>query len=92
MLKCIKVDLPENKIVIAKSGKSNIKYVYYILKSYRNKKGQPTGKTISIGKYDEEENKLIPNDNFFEIFDCKIQVKIKGLKETKGENKCVKMI
>ena len=87
MLKCIKVDLPENKIVIAKSRKSNIKYVYYILKSYRNKKGQPTGKTISIGKYDEEENKLIPNDNFFEIFDCEIQVKIKGLKETKGENK-----
>ena len=87
MLKCIKVDLPENKIIIAKSGKSNIKYVYYILKSYRNKKGQPTGKTISIGKYVEDENKLIPNDNFFDIFDCEIQVKIKGLKETDGENK-----
>ena len=85
MINCIKVDLPKNKIIIAKSGKNNIKYVYYILKSYRNEKGQPTGKTISIGKYDEEENKLIPNDNFFEIFDCEIQVKIKGLKKTKGE-------
>ena len=87
MLKCVKVDLPKNRITIAKSGENNIKYVYYILKSYRNEKGQPTGKTISIGKYDETENKLIPNDNFFDIFDCEINIKIKGLKENAGENK-----
>ena len=86
MLKCIKVDLPENKITITKSGENGIKYVYYILKSYRNKKGQPTGKTISIGKYDEKENKLIPNDNFFDIFDCEITVKVKGLKENNNKN------
>ena len=49
MLKFIKVDLPKDKIVISKSGKSQIKYVYYILKSYRNEKGQPTGKFISLG-------------------------------------------
>ena len=83
MLNIIKVDVPKDKTFIAKSGKNEIKYVYYILKSYRNEKGQPTGKTISIGKYDEEENKLIPNDNFFEIFDCEITIKVNGLKTTK---------
>ena len=83
MLNIIKVDVPKDKTFIAKSGKNQIKYVYYILKSYRNEKGQPTGKTISIGKYDEEENKLIPNDNFFEIFDCEITIKVNGLKTTK---------
>ena len=83
MLDIIKVDVPKEKIFIAKSGKNQIKYVYYILKSYRNEKGQPTGKTISIGKYDEKENKLIPNDNFFEIFDCEITIKVNGLKTTK---------
>ena len=54
MLDFIKVDLPKEKVFIAKSGKNQIKYVYYILKSYRNEKNQPTGKTISIGRYDEE--------------------------------------
>ena len=83
MLDIIKVDVPKDKTFIAKSGKNQIKYVYYILKSYRNEKGQPTGKTISIGKYDEKENKLIPNDNFFEIFDCEITIKVNGLKTTK---------
>lgn len=83
MLDIIKVDVPKEKTFIAKSGKNQIKYVYYILKSYRNEKGQPTGKTISIGKYDEKENKLIPNDNFFEIFDCEITIKVNGLKTTK---------
>ena len=81
MIDCIKVDLPKEKIIIVKSGKKQIKYVYYILKSYRNEKGQPTGKTISIGKYDAKENKLIPNDNFFKIFDCEITIKVNGLKD-----------
>ena len=80
MLDFIKVELPKNKIVIVKSGKNKIKYVYYILKSYRNEKGQPTSKTVSIGKYDETENKLIPNNNFFKYFDCDIKVKVIGEK------------
>ncbi len=80
MLDFIKVDLPKNKIVIVKSGKNKIKYVYYILKSYRNEKGQPTGKTVSIGKYDEINNKLIPNNNFFKYFDCNIKVEVIGEK------------
>ena len=81
MLDIIKVDVPKNRTFIAKSGKSQIKYVYYILKSFRNEKGQPTGKSVSIGKFLEDENKLIPNDNFFKIFDCEISVKVIGLKD-----------
>lgn len=80
MLEIIKVDMPKDKVFIAKSGKSKIKYVYYILKSYRNEKNQPTGKTVSIGRYDEDNNKLIPNDNFFKYFDCEIDIKVKGEK------------
>ena len=80
MLEIIKVDLPKRKVFIAESGKSKIKYVYYILKSYRNEKGQPTGKSVSIGKFDEENNKLIPNDNFFKYFDCNIKVDVIGEK------------
>ncbi len=80
MLDFIKVDLPKNKIVIVKSGKNQIKYVYYILKSYRNDKGQPTSKTVSIGKYDEENNKLIPNNNFFKYFECNIKIEVIGEK------------
>lgn len=77
----IKVDMPKNKVYVAKSGKSQIKYVYYILKSYRNKKKQPTGKIVSIGRYDELNNKLIPNDNFFKYFDCEIIINVKGEKD-----------
>ena len=80
MLDIIKVDVPKNRTMIVKSGKSQIKYVYYILKSYRNDKGQPTGKTISIGRYDEENNKLIPNDNFFKYFECNVKIEVIGEK------------
>ena len=83
MLKCVKVEMPKEKITVVNWGKNNIKYVYYILKSYRNEKGQPTGKTISIGKYDEDSGMLIPNDNFFDIFDCEINIKVNGLKKKK---------
>ena len=81
MLDIIKVDMPKDKVFIAKTGKSQIKYVYYILKSYRNAKGQPTGKTVSIGRYDENNNKLIPNDNFFKYFECNVKIDVIGEKK-----------
>lgn len=79
MLELIKVDLPKNKIVKVK--KNNITYIYYILKSYRNEKGQPTSKTKLIGKLDYFSGKLIPNDYFFEVYDCDINIVVKGEKK-----------
>ena len=58
-----------------KPNKNNI-YVYYTIKAYRNAKGQPTSYCRSIGKKDIVTGKLIPNENYFEIFPDK---KPKGL-------------
>ena len=59
------VDIPEHTVYSKKDG---VKYVYLITKSFRNAKGQPDNKRISIGKLDEESGKLIPNMNYYELF------------------------
>ena len=74
MLSKIKVPMPLKNIYCIKRGKNNICYVYYILKTYRNNKGQPTNDAILIGKKDEETALLIPNDNYFDRFNCTIKV------------------
>lgn len=61
------VELPEKRISY-KKGPNGTKYVYYTLRSYRNKKGQPTSDEKSIGKLDPETGMLIPNKNYFDIF------------------------
>jgi hypothetical protein len=43
--------------------------MYTILKELtETKKGKPTSDEVSIGKLDKKSKKLIPNDNYFEIF------------------------
>jgi len=79
MLKNVKVPMPTKKVYFITRGKQNVCYVYYILRAYRNSKGQPTSEALLIGKKDEDSGKLIPNDNYFTIFDCKITVEYKGL-------------
>lgn len=59
------VDVPEHTVFSQKDGK---KYVYLITKSFRNNKGQPDNKRISIGKLDVATGKLIPNMNYYEYF------------------------
>lgn len=81
MLNIIKVELPKNKII--KEKRNNKTYVYYVLKTYRNEKGQPTNKRVSIGKLDEKNNMLIPNDTFFKYFNCKINIEVIGEKNGK---------
>lgn len=78
MLEFIKVPMPEHKIVKVK--KKDITYIYYVLKSYRNEKGQPTSKTTLIGKKDDKSGMLIPNANYFNYFDCEIIINYKGEK------------
>lgn len=70
--------MPDKKVYCVK--KKNVTYVYYILKAYRNKKGQPTCDSVLIGKKEENNNMLIPNMNYFNYFDCEIIVNYKGVK------------
>jgi len=62
-----KVEMPKSKIVIRTI--QNKIYVYHILQSYRNKKGQPTNKTVLIGRKDEETGMLIPNSKYYTIYE-----------------------
>lgn len=78
MLDIIKVPLPKKKIV--KEKRKGKIYVFYVLKTFRNDRNQPTNKRVSIGRLDEETNMLIPNDTFFKYFECKINIEFVGEK------------
>jgi len=80
MLSNVKVPMPEKSVYFITRGKNNVCYVYYILRAYRNDKGRPTSDAVIIGKRDSETGMLIPNDNYFEIYDCEIIINVKGLK------------
>ena len=62
----IKVPLPEDGIIIRRSGK--YRYVYKVMNTFRNEKGQPTNTRISIGRSDEKSGMLIPNDKYWELY------------------------
>ena len=62
----IKVPMPEDGIIIRRTG--NYRYVYKVLNTFRNEKGQPTNTRVSIGKFDEESGMLIPNDKYWELY------------------------
>lgn len=79
MLDAIKVPLPEKRIIKEKRG--NKTYVFYVLKTFRNDKNQPTNKRVSIGRLDEKTGMLIPNDTFFKYYDCKINIEYLGEKK-----------
>lgn len=76
----ILVDMPNKKIYKQKRYENKI-YVYYTIKSYRNNDGKPTSDSIMIGMEDIETGKLIPNQNFFKVYDCEVIIKIKGEKQ-----------
>jgi len=58
------VDLP-SRTVIVPNGK--YKYVYYTKKTYRIANGQIRNDRVAIGKLSED-GRLIPNQNYYEIF------------------------
>lgn len=70
-----KVPMPEYKVITVRSNPNKIPYVYYFTKSFRNEKGQPDNKRIIIGRLSEEDNMLIPNRNYFEIYNLDITKK-----------------
>jgi transposase len=65
----ILVDIPTDKGVHIKSaGAKGEKYVYQYTEYFRNEDGKPRNKAKAIGKVEVESNKMIPNSNYYEIF------------------------
>ena len=63
----IKVPMPREGIIIRSSG--TYKYVYRVIKAYRNEKGQPTNTRKQIGRLDLESGMLIPNENYYVYYE-----------------------
>jgi hypothetical protein len=59
------VAMPKSGIIVRRSGK--YQYVYKVLRTYRNEKGQPTNERKLIGRLNEKGG-LIPNDNYYDCF------------------------
>jgi len=62
----ITVPLPESGIIVRRGGK--YQYVYKVLETFRNEKGQPTNTRRLIGRLDFEGKRLVPNDNYYELY------------------------
>jgi transposase len=60
------VPLPESGIIVRRGGK--YQYVYKVLRTYRNEKGQPSNDRKLIGRLDAG-GRLIPNDRYFDYFE-----------------------
>jgi hypothetical protein len=60
------VPLPESGIIVRRGGK--YQYVYKVLCTYRNEKGQPSNDRKLIGRLDAG-GRLIPNDSYFDYFE-----------------------
>ncbi|MDR1993151.1 MAG: transposase [Nitrososphaerota archaeon] len=61
------IPIPEKRITYKKATNGTT-YLYYTQRAYRNKKGKPTSDEISIGKKDTKTGNLIPNKNYYNIF------------------------
>ena len=62
----ITVPLPETGIIVRRTGK--YQYVYSVLETYRNEKGQPTNTRKLIGRLSSDGERLLPNDNYYELY------------------------
>jgi transposase len=63
------VDIPSDKGVHIKSaGVKGEKYVYKYTRYFRNTNGDPRNEAKLIGKLDADSGRMIPNNNYYEIF------------------------
>lgn len=60
-----KVEIPQHTVRVPNGDKV---YIQYVVRAYRNDKGQPTNERVSIGKLDPETGLMIPNKRYYEIF------------------------
>ena len=78
MLKNVKVAMPEKGCIVNAHNSKKIPYVYYATEYYRDSNGVSRTTRVLIGRKDEESGKLIPNDNYFDLFDMEVIVRKRG--------------
>lgn len=57
------VPIPATGVIVSRTGKH--RYVFKVLRTFRNEKGQPTNKRVQIGRVDELTGLLVPNDSYW---------------------------
>jgi transposase len=63
------VDIPtDDGVHVKTAGAKGEKYVYKHVKYYRDDNGKPRNKSKAIGKYDTDSGQMIPNSNYFELY------------------------
>ena len=87
MLEIIKVEMPTKGCVVNSHNKKGIPYVYFATSYYRDGKGNPRTARTLIGKKDEKSGLLIPNDNYFDLFETEIIIKYKGVRKNDKSRK-----
>ena len=60
------VDIPAHCVNVS-NGKYT--YIYFTQKTYRNKDGQVRNERVCIGKKSDQDQKMIPNRRYYEIFE-----------------------
>ena len=75
-LKDAPVPMPEKRVTFKKQPNGTV-YVYYTVRAYRNKRGQPTSDEVAIGKKDMATGELIPNRNYYDIFKIDLRTQTK---------------
>lgn len=77
----IKVEMPPHCVKVPKNGTT---YIQYTLRAYRDAKGRPTSSRIAIGKLDAETGMLIPNRNYYEVFQKEMPPKMPEIVRSVG--------
>ena len=60
------VPIPSNGVIVRHTGTH--RYVFKVLRTFRNAKGQPTNTRVQIGRVDEASGLLVPNDAYWVSF------------------------
>jgi transposase len=65
----ILIDIPDDEGVHVKSaGVKGEKYVYKYVKYFRNAEGKSRNRAKSIGKFDADSGKMMPNNNYYDMY------------------------
>ncbi len=65
----ISIPIPDERITFKKAREGKARYVYHVVKRYRNKHGTPTAKEMMIGKEDpDRQGRMMPNENFTKYY------------------------